>query len=185
MAGDIQEIVELVDEANRSSRSLTFQLSPPILHDLGFEPALQWLVEDVARTHGLEISLEGPADASQISERVMMSNEAERCLAKTEVRDAQNTGDRPHQQQQAPLIDTEPVDQQRRQQESQDDVKQRAERIPAGIAQDAAAHLGDGSNAPASDMARYPATACVPSDTPHTGVRRRVQAAASGRRIDR
>jgi len=67
---DIQELVGLVDEANRSSRTLTFQLSPPILHDLGFEPALHWLVEDVARHHGLEIALEAPEDASQISERV-------------------------------------------------------------------------------------------------------------------
>jgi len=67
---EIAEIIALVDEANRSSRSLTFQLSPPILHDLGFEPALQWLVEDVSRSHDLTITLEGPEDASQLSERV-------------------------------------------------------------------------------------------------------------------
>lgn len=68
--GEIQEIVELVDQANQSARSLTFQLSPPILYDLGFEPALQWLVEDIGRTYGLEISLEGPEDPSPLSERI-------------------------------------------------------------------------------------------------------------------
>lgn len=65
-----QEVVELIEQANRSARSLTFQLSPPILHDLGFEPALQWLVEDVARTYRLEIDLDGPEDASALSERL-------------------------------------------------------------------------------------------------------------------
>lgn len=67
---EVQEVVELVEQANQSARSLTFQLSPPILHDLGFEPALQWLVEDVARTYRLEISLEGPEDPSPLSERI-------------------------------------------------------------------------------------------------------------------
>jgi PAS domain S-box-containing protein len=67
---EIEEIVELVDQANQSARSLTFQLSPPILHDLGFEPAVQWLVEDVGRTYGLDITLEGPEDASPLSERI-------------------------------------------------------------------------------------------------------------------
>jgi PAS domain S-box-containing protein len=68
--GEVQEIVALVDQANQSARSLTFQLSPPILYDLGFEPALQWLVEDIGRTYGLEISLEGPEDPSPLSERI-------------------------------------------------------------------------------------------------------------------
>jgi len=67
---EIQEITALVDQANQSARSLTFQLSPPILHDLGFEPALQWLVEDVGRTYRLDVSLEGPEDPSPLSERI-------------------------------------------------------------------------------------------------------------------
>jgi PAS domain S-box-containing protein len=67
---EIHEIRALVDQANQSARSLTFQLSPPILHDLGFEPAVQWLVEDVGRTYGLDIRLEGPEDPSPLSERI-------------------------------------------------------------------------------------------------------------------
>lgn len=67
---ELREIVALVDEANHSARSLTFQLSPPVLHDFGFEPALQSLVEDVARTYRIEVSFEGPEDASPLSERI-------------------------------------------------------------------------------------------------------------------
>lgn len=66
----IREVTDLVGLANQSARSLTFQLSPPILYDLGFEPALQWLVEDVARTYGIDVSLEGPEDPSPLSERL-------------------------------------------------------------------------------------------------------------------
>ncbi len=65
-----QEIVDLVNQANESARSLTFQLSPPILHDLGFEPAVQWLVEDVGRRYGLDVALEGPEEPSPLSERI-------------------------------------------------------------------------------------------------------------------
>jgi PAS domain S-box-containing protein len=67
---ELRDIVALVDEANQSARSLTFQLSPPVLHDFGFEPALQSLVEDVARTYRIEVSLEGPEDPSPLSERI-------------------------------------------------------------------------------------------------------------------
>ena len=37
---------------------------------LGFEPAVQWLVEDIQRTYGLEIELSGPEDPSPLDERV-------------------------------------------------------------------------------------------------------------------
>lgn len=70
LQAEVREILALADQANQSARSLTFQLSPPILHDLGFEPALQWLVEDVERTYGLAITLEGPEDPSPLAERV-------------------------------------------------------------------------------------------------------------------
>ncbi|HEX6883879.1 MAG TPA: PAS domain-containing protein [Planctomycetota bacterium] len=67
---ELREIAALVDQANQSARSLTFQLSPPILHDLGFEPALQWLVEDVGRTYRLAIQLDSPEEPSPLSERL-------------------------------------------------------------------------------------------------------------------
>jgi PAS domain S-box-containing protein len=70
LRGELREIAALVDQANLSARSLTFQLAPPILYDLGFEPALQWLVEDVGRTYRIAISLEGPEDPSPLSERL-------------------------------------------------------------------------------------------------------------------
>lgn len=54
----LAEVSELIGRANRAARSLTFQLSPPVLHDLGFEAAVQWLVDDIRESYELEIELE-------------------------------------------------------------------------------------------------------------------------------
>lgn len=45
LAGDIREIRDDVGQAIKLTRSLTFELSPPILYELGLESALEWLTE--------------------------------------------------------------------------------------------------------------------------------------------
>ena len=49
----LDEIRELAAHTIQNTRSLTFELSPPILYELGLEPALEWLVEQVQAEHGL------------------------------------------------------------------------------------------------------------------------------------
>jgi PAS domain S-box-containing protein len=49
------EIRELLEQAITSSRSLTFELSPPILYELGFETAVQALCEKFQQQHGLRL----------------------------------------------------------------------------------------------------------------------------------
>ncbi len=53
LVDQVDEIRELIDQAIHEMRSLTFELSPPILYDLGLEPALEWLVEQVQAEHGI------------------------------------------------------------------------------------------------------------------------------------
>jgi signal transduction histidine kinase len=65
----IEEIEDLVERANTSSRTLTFQLSPPVLHDLGLAAAVQWLVEDLQRTYGIAIALEEDGRVRDTGER--------------------------------------------------------------------------------------------------------------------
>jgi signal transduction histidine kinase len=48
-AGLTGEILGLLDEAIREIRSLTFELSPPVLHELGLEPAIEDLCDRLAR----------------------------------------------------------------------------------------------------------------------------------------
>jgi PAS domain S-box-containing protein len=53
----LDEIEQLIDQTNRTARTISFELSPPVLHDLGLEPALQWLVENIQARYGIEIVL--------------------------------------------------------------------------------------------------------------------------------
>jgi len=54
----LDEIEDLIEQTNRAARSISFELSPPVLHDLGLGPALQWLVENIQARYGIEIELE-------------------------------------------------------------------------------------------------------------------------------
>lgn len=61
----LKEIEDLVDQSNRSVRSLMQQLSPSVLEALGLVPALEWLAEEMERCYGLSvrIDVEGPPPA--------------------------------------------------------------------------------------------------------------------------
>lgn len=55
---ELDEIADLIDQTDRSARSIGFELSPPILHDLGLEPALNWLIENIQARYGIAVRLE-------------------------------------------------------------------------------------------------------------------------------
>ena len=57
-AKPMEEIRRLIDESIRYTRSLVFELSPPILYDLGFEPAMEWLAEHMQQQYGLAVVVE-------------------------------------------------------------------------------------------------------------------------------
>ncbi|WP_458776258.1 sensor histidine kinase [Desulforhopalus sp. 52FAK] len=50
--GNVQEYLET---ALADTRSLTFQISPPVLYDFGLEAALAWLVEDISGRYPIEM----------------------------------------------------------------------------------------------------------------------------------
>jgi PAS domain S-box-containing protein len=49
----LKEIRDLIAQAVESTRSLTFELSSPILYELGFGPAVEWLLRQTRQQHGL------------------------------------------------------------------------------------------------------------------------------------
>jgi signal transduction histidine kinase len=53
----LQDIRNLVSDSVAQTRSLTFDLSPPILYELGFEAALEWLAEYIQQQYGVEVSV--------------------------------------------------------------------------------------------------------------------------------
>lgn len=51
------ELVALSDQAIRYTRNLTFELSPPVLYELGLGAALDWLGEQADHKHGLKVKV--------------------------------------------------------------------------------------------------------------------------------
>ncbi len=54
----LDEIATLLQGVVREMRSLTAQLNPPVLEQLGLVPAIEWLGEEMRRTYHLEVSLD-------------------------------------------------------------------------------------------------------------------------------
>jgi len=57
LAAPLEEIRRLLEQSIRFTRSLTFELSPPILYDLGFEAAVEWLADMMEEQQGLHIQI--------------------------------------------------------------------------------------------------------------------------------
>ena len=53
----IREVEGIIAEARRRISSLSFELSPPLLHDVGLVAAAQWLAEDLGRRYGLVVTV--------------------------------------------------------------------------------------------------------------------------------
>jgi PAS domain S-box-containing protein len=58
----------LVTAARERVSSLSFQLSPPVLHDVGLVAAAEWLAEDLQRRYGLEVRIEAEAELDDLDE---------------------------------------------------------------------------------------------------------------------
>jgi signal transduction histidine kinase len=54
----LSEIWSLVDQTIKYTKSLTFELSPPILYELGFEATIEWLGEQMQKQHGIIFSFD-------------------------------------------------------------------------------------------------------------------------------
>ena len=53
LAGLVEEIWALMEKTMKYTKSLTFELSPPILYELGLGATIEWLAEQVQKEHGL------------------------------------------------------------------------------------------------------------------------------------
>jgi len=53
LAKALMEVTEMIGQAIQSSRSLTFELSPPVLYELGLEPAVEWLLRNTRKQHAI------------------------------------------------------------------------------------------------------------------------------------
>jgi signal transduction histidine kinase len=62
----LDEIATLLEHVVREMRSLTAQLNPPVLEQLGFVPALEWLGEEIRMTYDLHVVLDDDTEPKQL-----------------------------------------------------------------------------------------------------------------------
>jgi signal transduction histidine kinase len=55
--GELQKIREIIGRTIQYTRSLTVELSPPILSEIGFEAAVKSLAEEIQKTHGIRVAV--------------------------------------------------------------------------------------------------------------------------------
>ncbi|MFA9479904.1 CHASE domain-containing protein [Phycisphaerales bacterium AB-hyl4] len=60
------ELDQLLQDAIQASRSLTIELSPPILHESGLVTCLEWLARHIRQQHHLHVAIEVDGDAETI-----------------------------------------------------------------------------------------------------------------------
>jgi signal transduction histidine kinase len=66
----LKEILGLTEGVIQDTRNLTFQLSPPILYELGFKAALEWLVENIQEQYGFIVHLHGDTQEKNLDENI-------------------------------------------------------------------------------------------------------------------
>lgn len=67
--GLLENIRDLLDQATQATRSATFELSSPILHELGLEAALQRLAEEFEKRDGIRFHLNSDHQATALADR--------------------------------------------------------------------------------------------------------------------
>ena len=66
--GSATQMLELLDQAIGASRSLTMQLSPPVLHDAGLTAGLMWLARWMESKHDFKVEVVATAPEDELSE---------------------------------------------------------------------------------------------------------------------
>jgi PAS domain S-box-containing protein len=85
IATELQQIRELLEQSLQSVRSLSFELSPPILYDLGLEAAVEWLTEQTQKQHGIQVEFENDGRRKHLSDplRVLLFTAIRELLVNT------------------------------------------------------------------------------------------------------
>jgi signal transduction histidine kinase len=66
--GKLEAVRQVIDDAIRATQSLTFELSPPVLQQLGLGPTLEWLGEEIQEQHGLDVRVSSSGEEPQVGD---------------------------------------------------------------------------------------------------------------------
>jgi PAS domain S-box-containing protein len=65
---EVDGICQVLDQSLKDIRSLTFEISPPVLYDYGLAAALEWLAGNMAERHGLQVEFSQNGDADELDQ---------------------------------------------------------------------------------------------------------------------
>ncbi len=68
----VDELSKLVDETIQDTRALISELGSPVLYELGFVPAVQWLTQLTSRRHGITVGFEDDGQPKLLSDDVLV-----------------------------------------------------------------------------------------------------------------
>lgn len=66
----VKGVIDLVNQLIYETRSLTLDLSPPVLHILGLEAALEWLSEQLQEKHGLHVDFQADKSSKKLDKDI-------------------------------------------------------------------------------------------------------------------
>ena len=69
---EVKEIGRILADTIRGTRSLIFELSPPILYELGFEAAVEWLAESIHEQFHFQIDVESDNRGEPLNEEMQV-----------------------------------------------------------------------------------------------------------------
>ena len=72
VAENLGKIKTIIEQANHYARSLMFEISPPVLYELGLKSALEWLIERVEDQSGISVLLEDDDNSKPLSDEVLI-----------------------------------------------------------------------------------------------------------------
>ncbi len=71
--GKISDIMTLLDQTIQYTRNLTFEISPPILYELGLDSALEWLAGRFEKKHGIHVTIRKRQNSGTLSDDVKVA----------------------------------------------------------------------------------------------------------------
>ena len=72
LSNQLDEVCELLDQTIQDTRTLTFELSPPILYELGLEPAIEWLLEKFEEKYNIPTSFQDDGEIKPLHKDVLI-----------------------------------------------------------------------------------------------------------------
>ncbi|MCX7965156.1 MAG: PAS domain S-box protein, partial [Syntrophorhabdaceae bacterium] len=66
----LEKVRQHIEQAITHTRTLTFELSPPVLYDLGLKAAIEWLIEQIQKQYKIEFEFEDDGQSKEVAEDI-------------------------------------------------------------------------------------------------------------------